>query len=170
MVYEIIRSRRRTTALEVTREGRVLVRAPMAMPEKEIARFAAAHVAWLERAQAKVQARQEAYPPLTDSQIAALRQRAREVLPGKVAHYAALMGVVPASVKITAARTRFGSCSGKNGLCFSLYLMRYPEAAIDYVVVHELAHIRHHDHSPAFYAEVSRIMPDYEERIRLLKA
>ncbi len=170
MVYEIIRSRRRTAALEVTREGRVLVRAPMAMPEAEIARFAAAHAAWLERTQARVQARQEAYPPLTDAQIAALRQRAGEVLPGKVAHYAALMGVVPASVKITAARTRFGSCSGKNGLCFSLYLMRYPEAAIDYVVVHELAHIRHHDHSPAFYAEVSRIMPDYKERIRLLKA
>ena len=170
MAYEIIRSRRRTAALEVTREGRVLVRAPMAMPEEEIARFAAAHAAWLERAQARVQARQEAYPPLTDAQIAALRQRAGEVLPGKVAHYAALMGVVPASVKITAARTRFGSCSGKNGLCFSLYLMRYPEAAIDYVVVHELAHIRHHDHSPAFYAEVSRIMPDYKERIRLLKA
>ena len=170
MVYEIIRSRRRTAALEVTREGRVLVRAPMAMSEAEIARFAAAHAAWLERAQARVQARQEAYPPLTDVQIAALRQRAGEVLPGKVAHYAALMGVVPASVKITAARTRFGSCSGKNGLCFSLYLMRYPEAAIDYVVVHELAHIRHHDHSPAFYAEVSRIMPDYKERIRLLKA
>ena len=169
MSYEIIRSRRRTAALEVTREGRVLVRAPMAMPEAEIARFAAAHAAWLERAQARVQARQEAYPPLTDAQIAALRQRAGEVLPGKVAHYAALMGVVPASVKITAARTRFGSCSGKNGLCFSLYLMRYPEAAIDYVVVHELAHIRHHDHSPAFYAEVARVMPDYKERARLLK-
>ena len=99
----------------------------------------------------------------------ALRQRAGEVLPGKVAHYAAIMGVVPASVKITAARTRFGSCSGKNSLCFSLYLMRYPEAAIDYVVVHELAHIRHHDHSPAFYAEVARVMPDYKERARLLK-
>lgn len=169
MVYEIIRSRRRTVALEVTREGRVLVRAPMAMPEAEIARFAAAHAAWLERAQARVQARQKAYPPLTDAQIAALRQRAGEVLPGKVAHYAALMGVVPASVKITAARTRFGSCSGKNSLCFSLYLMRYPEAAIDYVVVHELAHIRHHDHSPAFYAEVARVMPDYKERARLLK-
>lgn len=169
MVYEIIRSRRRTVALEVTREGRVLVRAPMAMPEAEIARFAAAHAAWLERAQARVQARQKAYPPLTDAQIAALRRRAGEVLPGKVAHYAALMGVVPASVKITAARTRFGSCSGKNSLCFSLYLMRYPEAAIDYVVVHELAHIRHHDHSPAFYAEVARVMPDYKERARLLK-
>ena len=145
MVYEIIRSRRRTVALEVTREGRVLVRAPMAMPEAEIARFVASHAAWLEKAQDRVAARQAAHPPLTEQERDALRQRAGEVLPGKVAHYAAIMGVVPAAVKITAARTRFGSCSGKNSLCFSLYLMRYPEAAIDYVVVHELAHIRRRD-------------------------
>ena len=91
------------------------------------------------------------------------------MLPGKVAHYAAIMGVTPTSVKITAARTRFGSCSGKNGICFSLYLMQYPEAAIDYVVVHELAHIRHHDHSPAFYAQVARVLPDYKARQCLLK-
>lgn len=167
--YEIIRSRRRTVALEVTREGRVLVRAPLHMPEPEIGRFVASHAAWLTRAQERVAARQAAHPPLTQEQTAALRRQAEAQLPGRVAHYAALMGVTPTSVKITAARTRFGSCSGKNGLCFSLYLMQYPEAAIDYVVVHELAHIRHHNHSPAFYVEVARILPDYRQRMRLLK-
>ena len=169
MTYEIVRSRRRTVALEVTREGRVLVRAPLRMPQGEIERFVASHAAWLEKAQAKVAARQAAHPPLTEQETAALRQRAREVLPGRVAHYAAIMGVTPTSVKITSARTRFGSCSGKNGICFSLYLMQYPEAAIDYVVVHELAHIRHHDHSPAFYAEVAKVLPDHKERMKLLK-
>lgn len=169
MDYEIIRSRRRTVALEVTREGKVLVRAPQRMTREEIDRFVTSHAGWLERAKARVAARQAAHPPLTEGEIAALRQRAREVLPGKVAHYAAMMGVTPTSVKITSARTRFGSCSGKNGICFSLYLMQYPEAAIDYVVVHELSHIRHHDHSPAFYAEVARVMPDYKERMKLLK-
>jgi predicted metal-dependent hydrolase len=79
------------------------------------------------------------------------------------------MGVAPTGVKITSARTRFGSCSGKNSLCFSLYLMEYPEDAIDAVVVHELAHIRHKDHSPAFYAEVERWMSDYRQRAKLLK-
>lgn len=167
--YEIIRSRRRTVALEVTREGRVLVRAPLHMPEPEIGRFVASHAAWLARAREKVAARQAAHPPLTQEQTAALRRQAETYLPGRVAHYAALMGVTPASVKITAARTRFGSCSGKNGLCFSLYLMQYPQEAIDYVVVHELAHIRHHNHSPAFYAEVARILPDYRQRMELLK-
>ncbi len=169
MTYEIVRSRRRTVALEVTREGRVLVRAPLRMPQGEIERFVASHAAWLEKAQAKVAARQAAHPPLTEQETAALRQRAREVLPGRVAHYAAIMGVTPTSVKITSARTRFGSCSGKNGICFSLYLMQYPEEAIDYVVVHELAHIRHHDHSPAFYAEVAKVLPDHKERMKLLK-
>ncbi len=169
MTYEIVRSRRRTVALEVTREGRVLVRAPLRMPQGEIERFVASHAAWLEKAQAKVAARQAAHPPLTEQETAALRQRAKEVLPGKVAHYAAIMGVTPTSVKITSARTRFGSCSGKNGICFSLYLMQYPQEAIDYVVVHELAHIRHHDHSPAFYAEVAKVLPDYKARMKLLK-
>lgn len=169
MCYEIVRSRRRTVALEVTREGRVLVRAPLRMPEEEIRRFVACHAAWLEKARERVATHRAAHPPLSEAEITALRQRAGEVLPGKVAHYAERMGVTPTSVRITAARTRFGSCSGKNGLCFSLYLMQYPEAAIDCVVVHELAHIRHHDHSAAFYAEVARIMPDYKERLRLLK-
>ena len=81
MDYEIIRSRRRTVALEVTREGRVLVRAPQGMPRGEIERFVAAHAGWLERARAKVAARQAAHPPLTEAEIAALRQRAKEVLP-----------------------------------------------------------------------------------------
>lgn len=169
MTYEIVRSRRRTVALEVTREGRVLVRAPLRMPQGEIKRFVASHAAWLEKAQAKVAVRQAAHPPLTEQETAALRQRAKELLPDRVAHYAAIMGVTPTSVKITSARTRFGSCSGKNGICFSLYLMQYPEEAIDYVVVHELAHIRHHDHSPAFYAEVAKVLPDYKERMKLLK-
>lgn len=167
--YEIIRSRRRTVALEVTREGKVLVRAPLRMPQAEIKRFVASHAAWLEKARAKVAARQAAHPPLTEEQREALRQKAKALLPQRVAHYAVVMGVTPASVKITSAKTRFGSCSGKNGICFSLYLMQYPQEAVDYVVVHELAHIRHHDHSPAFYAEVAKVLPDYKARMKLLK-
>ena len=72
-------------------------------------------------------------------------------------------------ITIPAARTRFGSCSGKNRLSFSLYLMAYPETAIEYVGVHELAHIRHHDHSPAFYREVEAYLPDWRARRALLR-
>ena len=95
--------------------------------------------------------------------------RARDYLPGRVEQYAGLMGLRPAGISITGARKRFGSCSAKNRICFSWRLMQYPEAAIDYVVVHELAHIRHKNHGPDFYAFVEEILPDWRERRALLK-
>lgn len=169
MDYTLIRSSRRTMALEITRDGRLLVRAPQRAPQAVIDRFVASHADWIAAHLEKQRQRAQAHPPLTEDEIAALRQKARDILPGRVAHYAEWMGVTPTGVKITGAKTRFGSCSAKNSLCFSLYLMAYPDAAVDYVVVHELAHIRHKNHSPAFYAEVARVMPDYRERRKLLK-
>ena len=94
---------------------------------------------------------------------------AKEYLPDRVAYYSGLMGVTPTGITVTGAKKRFGSCSGKNSLCFSWRLMRYPSEAIEAVVVHELAHIRHKNHSTAFYAEVERWLPDYKKRIQLLK-
>ncbi|MDO4811464.1 MAG: SprT family zinc-dependent metalloprotease [Eubacteriales bacterium] len=170
MDYTLIRSKRRTMALEITRDGQVLVRAPQRTSQAVIDRFVASHADWIATHQQTQQQRAENHPPLSDAEIAALRQKAWEILPDRVAHYAAIMGVAPTGVKITSAKTRFGSCSVKNRLCFSLYLMTYPDRAIDYVVVHELAHIRQKNHSPAFYAEVAKVMPDYKERVKLLKA
>ena len=167
--YTVIRSHRRTMALEVTREGAALVRAPYAASDAAIARFAAQHQAWLESHMARRQAYLAAHPVPSPQQVEAWRQQAKAVLPQRVAYWARRMDVQPAGITITAARTRFGSCSGKNRLSFSLYLMAYPAAAIEYVVVHELAHIRHHDHSPAFYAEVERYLPDLRARRELLK-
>ena len=84
-------------------------------------------------------------------------------------HYAKLMTLYPTGLKITSARTRFGSCSGKNSICFSWRLMDYPESAIDYVVVHELAHIAHKNHGPQFWALVERYLPDYRARRAMLR-
>ena len=80
------------------------------------------------------------------------------------------MGVCPTGITVTGAQKRFGSCSAKDRLCFSYHLMRYPEPAIDYVVVHELAHIFHKNHSKSFYAYVEKYMPDYKECEKLLKS
>ena len=169
MDYTVIRSSRRTMALEITREARVVVRAPRRAAKEEIERFVAAHRDWIETHLAKRQAYLEAHPPLTDGEIAALRAKAKAYLPGRVAYWAGRMGVAPTGLHITSARTRFGSCSGKNSLSFSLYLMQYSPEAIDYVVVHELCHIRHKNHSPAFYAEVAKYMPDFKRRQALLR-
>ena len=106
---------------------------------------------------------------MTDEQRSELRQRAARVLPERVAYFARLTGLRPTGLKITAAKTRFGSCSAKNSICLSFYLCGYPEAAIDYVVLHELAHICYKNHGKAFYAFIARYMPDYKERIRLLR-
>ena len=167
--YQVVRSRRRTVALQVDQTGNVVVRAPMTLPAEEIRTFVEKHETWIHRQQQR-QARYRAeHPEPTPQEQEALRRQAEAHLPQRVAYWAGVMGVRPTGIRITSARTRFGSCSGKNGICFSLYLMQYPEEAIDYVVVHELAQIRHHDHSSAFYAEVAKVMPDYRARMKLLK-
>lgn len=167
--YRLIRSARRTLAIEVSRTGEVLVRAPWRLPEAEILCFLKNKKDWLARAVARQRLRPDHFSA-TPEELADLRKKAKEVLPAKVAYYSHLMGLVPTAVRITSARTRFGSCSAKNSLNFSAYLMRFPEAAIDYVVVHELAHIKHHNHSQAFYALIAAYLPDYKERIKLLKS
>ena len=167
-IYELIRSDRRTLAVEITRDGRVLVRAPRRLSQAAIDGFLQRHAAWITR---QVDRRRADPPPPapTAEEIAALKERARAVLPGKVELWARRMGVTPAGVKITAARKRYGSCSGRNSLCFSCFLMRCPEAAVDLVVVHELCHIREKNHGPAFYALLERYLPDHRERKKLLK-
>lgn len=169
--YTLIRSDRRTLALEITPALEVIVRAPRRCGQKEIDRFVAEHTDWLDKHMAIQRQRQQkaAARQVTPEQEQLLRQQAARVIPERVAYYSRLMGLTPTGIKITGAQKRFGSCSGKNSLCFSWRLMQYPPAAIDYVVVHELAHIRHHDHSPAFYALIARYMPDYKQRQKLLK-
>ena len=73
-------------------------------------------------------------------------------------------------MKITSAARRWGSCSAKNSICYSFRVMRLPPALREYIVVHELAHIRVKNHSAAFYAEVGRYLPDYKQRIAALRA
>ena len=171
MDYELKRSRRRTVALEITKDCRVLVRAPLRMPLRDIEAFVAAHRDWLEAHLAAQRTRQAAAPPppTAEEEIQTLKTQARAVLPEKVAYYSRLMGLTPAAVKITAARTRYGSCSGNNSLCFSCFLMNALEEAIDLVVGQELCHIRHKNHGPAFYALLESVLPDHRQRKQLLK-
>lgn len=172
--YQIIRSARTTLALEINKELKVIVRSPKRLSDKAIAAFVAQHEDWIAKAIAKQKQRLENQPPersmeLTREQQETLRQKAKSYLPERVAIYSQVMGVTPTHITVTGAKTRFGSCSPKNAISFSYYLMLYPAEAIDYVVVHELAHIRHHNHSKAFWAMVAQYMPDYKERQKMLK-
>ena len=167
--YTVKYSARRTLAVQVTPVAAVLVRAPLRTERARIERFLSEHAAWIEKNLLKMREKRAKYPEPTDTEQAEMRRRAEEYIPPRVALYAEKMGLSPSGVRITAARRRFGSCSPKNSLCFSLFLMRYPAAAIDYVVVHELAHIRHRNHGSDFYCEIARILPDYRARERLLR-
>lgn len=100
----------------------------------------------------------------------AVRAAAGAYLPGRVADLAARWGFSYAGVRITGARTRWGSCSGRDGLCFSYRLAYAEPAAVDYVILHELAHTRARDHSPRFWALVAERMPDYRQRQAELRA
>jgi predicted metal-dependent hydrolase len=106
---------------------------------------------------------------LSDTDIEQLKRKAWEYIPSRVDYFASIMGVTPANVSINRAKTRFGSCNSKKRLNFSCNVMRYPIEAIDYVIVHELAHIKELNHSKRFWAIVESILPDYKERQKILK-
>lgn len=170
-MYDFIlkRSKRKTLALEINRNCEIIVRAPMHLSKKRIDAFVSEYEEWIEKNLEKVRQRAEKKEELSEAEIKELRRRAKEYLPARTEYYAKIMGVEYTSLKITSAKTRYGSCSAKNGICYSLYLMQKPLEAVDYVVVHELAHTVHHNHSAQFYAFIEKFMPDYKERNRLLK-
>ena len=168
MNYIVKRSNRRTVGLEITGDCEIIVRAPNRMSEKEIAEFVNKYQGWIDKKLPEAEKRAEKSKAISEKEEE-LRRAAREIIPPLVERYSKLMELRPVLVKITSAEKRFGSCSGKNALCFSWRLMAYPTEAVEYVIVHELAHIRHHNHSPAFYALIEKYMPDYRRRQKLLK-
>lgn len=164
--YTVIRSKRRTAAIQVSQWGDVTVRVPLKLSQKEIEGILISKREWIEAHIAAMPPKKE----FSGEDIEEMRVKATQVIPQKVEYYGNLMDLKPAGIKITSAKTRFGSCSSKKRLCFSLYLMDKPEAAVDYVVVHELAHLKELNHSKRFYSMIEKYMPDYRERIKLLKS
>lgn len=169
MEYELIRSDRKTVGLQI-RDGHLIVRAPRRMSRQAVEAILAEKRSWIENhlRKAREQLMNEA-PKLSSSELYSLAQKALDVIPERVKHYAALVGVDYGRVTIRAQKTRWGSCSAKGNLNFNCLLMLAPPETLDAVVVHELCHRKVMDHSPAFYAEVLRVMPDYYERDRWLK-
>ncbi len=102
--------------------------------------------------------------------ISAYRQAAAEYIPPRVANISEKMGLDPMRVRINSAKTHFASCSKKSSLNFSWYCMMASPAAIDYIIVHELCHIIHFNHSAKFWAEVEKYCPEYKKYKLELKA
>lgn len=166
IIYKTIRSDRKTLAVEIRSDGSVTVRAPRDCSDMVIEAFVLSKKDWIKK---HLSSLPPPRPTYGKDELEKMRERTRALVLPLVEYYSSVMGFAPTSVKITSAKTRFGSCSGKNALCFSLYLCTYPPEAIEYVVVHELCHIKHKNHGKSFHAMVERYLPRQKEYKKLLK-
>ena len=172
---EVIRSKRKTLAIEIRPDMRVVVRAPEKIPQNEIIKFVEEKQNWIKKHlvqmyfKAEENKKQKKEPALTNADIEKLCQKALSVIPDKVKYYAEIMGVIYGRITIRNQKTRWGSCSSKGNLNFNCLLMLAPSEILDYVVVHELCHRKQMNHSKAFWLEVEKVLPDYKESIEWLK-
>lgn len=171
MEYKLIRSKRKTIAIEITRKKEVIVRAPYRADVQYIDSFVREKESWIIKHLAMIDDENKAplRKPVSPEHLRFLKAKAKEVLPGKVAYYAKLIGVSYGTITIKQQKTLWGSCSTKGNLNFNCMLMEYPDRVQDYVVVHELCHRKYMDHSDHFWHEVAKVLPDYKELRKQLK-
>jgi len=167
--YTLIRSKRKSIGIRVDADGRVTVRAPLHLSRSSIDAAVEKNSSWISRQSERLRERAERFPEPTESERLEYIHRAKELIPPLVEKYASIMGVHPAAITVTSARTRYGSCSASNRLSFSWRLMRYPMETVEAVVVHELCHIIHKNHQKEFYILLRSILPDYDGRTEILK-
>jgi len=209
-IDKIVRSRRRTIALIITKDAALEVRAPRLMPLRFIWNFIERKQNWILRKQEFMRNNLLAYAPkmfldgeefwylgtmyplkiINSSKIilsenlqfpsallndankhltAWYKKEARAIITERIVYYADLVKLKYKTIKITSAKTRWGSCSARGGLNFTWRLVMAPLAVVDYVVVHELVHLVERNHSQRFWQKVANIMPDYQARRRWLK-
>ncbi len=168
ITYKLIRSSRKTIAIQITPAGEVVVRCPGRMRTQDVQRFVESKADWIRAHLAKFENR-PALQPFTQAEIKALADKALQYIPGRVKHFAPMVGVTYGGITIRNQRTRWGSCSSKGNLNFNCLLMLCPEEVQDYVVIHELCHRKHLNHSADFWEEVEKFCPDYRVHRKWLK-
>ncbi|MCM1268886.1 MAG: M48 family metallopeptidase [Bacteroidales bacterium] len=173
--YSVVYSRRRTCAVSISADGEITLRLPLGTSEAQIRRLLADKQSWIIRHYLEAAERTKNRPAsdLTDLQRAALEKRyiaaAKEYFPKRAAYFQPLTGGKYERITIRDQKTRWGSCSAKGTLSFNWRLMLAPPAVLDYVVVHELCHLTHMDHSKAFWTLVESVCPDYRIHRKWLK-
>ena len=167
---DIIKTDRKTVSLEVRPDGKVTVRAPKRMTYREIEKFIEEKSPWIEKTIAKYsRISSEEIVPYSVAEIDAMTELAKKIIPPRVNHWAAKVGVTYERITIRHPKTRWGSCSSKGSLSFNCLLTQMPEDVMDSVIVHELCHRKEMNHSKKFYDEILRVMPDYFEKDKWLK-
>jgi predicted metal-dependent hydrolase len=213
-IDKLIRSKRRTIALIIERDGSFTVRAPMRTPHAAIENFIQQKSDWITRARQKIKSRPYGWTTIgkqyidgekflflgspfdlklvgpqkpflrfdsgfTLSRAAQIKgaqlftrwykEHAFEVITERVKQYSQQYNFAPKQIKISSAKTRWGSCSPNGTLNFTWRLVMAPLDVIDYVVVHELVHLRVKDHSSRFWKQVESIYPEYKKQRKWLR-
>lgn len=164
----LVRSSRKTLAVQIRADGTVIARAPLRMPKDRILCFLSEKASWIRMQQGRMQERenmrQQARIHLDAAQEKELRERAKSVLAQRTAYFARQVGVTYGRITVRDQKTRWGSCSQTGNLNFNFRLILAPLEVLDYVVVHELCHRRQMNHSTQFWQEVAQVLPDYRKR------
>jgi len=162
--YTLIRSDRRSLSLQIKPDGTLIVRAPKRMPAAEIRAFLAEKQDWIAdhlRQAESVRREATAEGAFTEEELKAMGEKLKALLPDRVAHFSALLGVSYGRITVRCQKTRWGSCSTKGNLNFNCLLAAAPPEVLDSVVAHELCHRKEMNHSQRFYAELLAVFPDY---------
>lgn len=169
---KITKTKRKTIYLQIKPDGSIELKAPTQMTNAQIQDFLNQKSGWIEKQLQAVKELQKQVlqiKSLIMEEIHELADKTLEVIPKRVAYFAPLVGVTYGRVTIRNQKSRWGSCSGKGNLNFNCLLMLMPRDVLDYVVVHELCHRKEMNHSPQFWAEVRKVLPDYEKQKIWLK-
>lgn len=169
MEYSVTFSKRKTIGIRVMPDLRVVVHAPLRLDKKIIDEIVQKHTRWIEKQIERIKARPQALFAPTKEEINELKNKTLDAVLPLVSRYSKIIGVTPTKITITSAKKVFGSCTSKKHLNFSFRLALYPKNAIEYVVVHELCHIKEMNHSKKFWSEVEKALPDYKARKKLLE-
>ena len=170
----IIKSNRKSVGITIKAGGKIIIRAPRFMSNHLILSFVEEKANWIIKTyekQLKVQptAISEEKSPQTLALEKRYRDAAKDYIPKRVEYYHQFTGGSYQKITIRDQKTRWGSCSGTGTLSFSFRLMLAPPRVLDYVVVHELCHLTHMNHSKEFWNMVENILPDYKEHRKWLK-
>ena len=171
--FKVTKSKRKTISICVHPGGNIEVKAPLSITNKELQKLLEKKAKWMAEKQRDVLEKeiQKQKNNFTEEEIKAYKQKAKRQILQRIEYYSAY---IPEAVKINRItikeqKSRWGSCSSKGNLNFNWRLILAPEAVLDYVVVHEMCHLKYMNHSKAFWSEVERILPDYKDRRKWLK-
>lgn len=156
--YTVKRSRRRTLAIRVERDGTITVLAPLRASASLIAEAVEKNREWINKKRALLAEVTAKYDrtPITEDELCRLLAEAKEYIPKRVSFIADEFKVSIGKVSVKAMRSKWGSCSGKRNISINCLLMLAPREVLDYIIIHELCHVTHMDHSKSFYALVDQ--------------